>query len=35
VGFSVPDYMDPRSGGPALRLYRRYRDWCATAAAAS
>jgi hypothetical protein len=35
VGFSVPDYMDPRSGGPALRLYRRYRDWCAAVATAS
>lgn len=35
VGFSVPDYMDPRTDAAARRLYLRYRDWCASGTSAT
>ena len=28
IGFSAPDYMDPRRSRDARRLYLGYRDWC-------
>ncbi len=35
IAFSVPDYMDPRRGAGAARLYDDYRRWCDDRAVAS